>query len=67
MCMVHIGHIFYNVNATVSFGIRLTLSIFRFQNFSLDSLTNWLTAEQNQLLNPFMHEHSGEQTTWVRS
>ena len=33
---VHIGHVFYNVNATVSFGNRLTLSIFRFQNFSLD-------------------------------
>ena len=33
---VHIGHFFYIVNATVSFGNRLTLSIFRFQNFSLD-------------------------------
>ena len=30
---VHIGHFFYNINATVSFGNRLTLSIFRFQNF----------------------------------
>ena len=27
---------FLNVNATVSFRNRLTLSIFRFQNFSLD-------------------------------
>ena len=27
---VHIGHNFYNVNTTVSFGNRLTLSIFRF-------------------------------------
>ena len=35
---VHIGHFFYNynVNAAVSSGNRLTLSIFRFQNFSLD-------------------------------
>ena len=33
---VHIGHFFYNINAAVSFGNRLTLSIFRFQNFSLD-------------------------------
>ena len=33
---VHIGHFFYNVNATVSFGNHLTLSIFQFQNFSLD-------------------------------
>ena len=30
---VHIGHFYYNVNAAVSFGNRLTLSIFRFQNF----------------------------------
>ena len=29
---VHIGHFHYNVNAAVSFGNRLTLSIFRFQN-----------------------------------
>ena len=28
--------LFYNVITTVSFGNRLTLSIFRFQNFSLD-------------------------------
>ena len=27
---VHIGHLFYNINAAVSFGNRLTLSIFRF-------------------------------------
>ena len=33
---VHIGHFFYNIIATVSFGNRLALSIFRFQNFSLD-------------------------------
>ena len=33
---VHIGHFFYNVNATVSFGNCLTLSIFRFKNFSPD-------------------------------
>ena len=33
---VHIGHFFDNVNATVSFGNRLTLSIFRFKNFLLD-------------------------------
>ena len=33
---VHIGHFFYNINAAVSFGNCLTLSIFRFQNFSLD-------------------------------
>ena len=49
---VQIGHFFLqvNVNATVSFGNRLSLSIFRFQNFSLDRLTDrrtdcltWLT------------------------
>ena len=33
---VHIGHFFYNVNGTVSFGNCLTLSIFRFKNFSPD-------------------------------
>jgi len=33
---VYIGHFFCNVNANISFGNRLTLSIFRFQNFSLD-------------------------------
>ena len=27
---IHIGHFFYNINAAVSFGNRLTLSIFRF-------------------------------------
>ena len=37
---VHIGHFFYNVNATVSFGNRLTLSVFRFQIFSLDRQTD---------------------------
>ena len=39
-CVVHIAHFFYNVNGTVSFGNRLTLSIFRFKNFSPDKLTN---------------------------
>ena len=39
---VHIGPFFYNVNATVSFWNCLTLSIFRFQNFSLD----WQTDRQ---------------------
>ena len=33
---VHIGHFVYNVNATVSFRNRLTLSIFRFIIFSPD-------------------------------
>ena len=37
---VHIGHFVYNVNATVSFGNRLTLSVFRFQIFSLDRQTD---------------------------
>ena len=27
---VHIGHFFYNINGTLSFGNRLVLSIFRF-------------------------------------
>ena len=45
---VHIGHFFYNVNATVRFGNRLTLSILRFKIFHLtdwqtDKLTNWQT------------------------
>ena len=43
MRYVHIGHFFYNVNGNVIFGNRLTLSIFRFPNFSLDKLTNKLT------------------------
>ena len=30
---VHIGHFSYDVNAIVSFGNHLTLSIFRFTNF----------------------------------
>ena len=30
---VHIGHFFYNIKATVSFGNRLTLYLFRFNNF----------------------------------
>ena len=33
---VHTGHFFYDINATVSFGNRLTLSIFRFKYFSPD-------------------------------
>ena len=45
---VHIGHFFYNVKATLSFGNRLTLSIFRFNNFSLDKLTDKLTDRQNK-------------------
>ena len=53
---VHIGHFLYNINAAVSFGNRLILSIFRFQNFSLDRQTDRLTDGQNQLLNyPFAH------------
>ena len=36
---VHVGHFFYNINSTVSFGNHLTLSVFRFQNFSLDRQT----------------------------
>jgi len=39
---VHIGHFFYNVNATLSFGNRLTLSIFRFKNI----LPYWQTDKQ---------------------
>ena len=34
---VHIGHFFFhNVNATVSFGNRLNLSVFRLKKFSPD-------------------------------
>ena len=33
---VHIGHFFYNVNATVSFGNHLNPSIFRFNFFLPD-------------------------------
>ena len=51
----YIGHFFYNINATVSFGNRLTLSTFRFQNSSLDRLTD----EQNRLLNPLAHARVG--------
>ena len=36
---VHIGHFFYNVIATVSFGNCLTLSIFRFHHWT-DRLTD---------------------------
>ena len=56
-----LGHFFYN--ATVSFGNRLTLSIFRFQNFSLNRQNDWqtdrLTDGQNPLLNPFMDACAG--------
>ena len=45
---VHIGHFFYNVNATVSFGNCLNLSTLRFKKFSPDLQTE-------QLLNPFAH------------
>ena len=38
---VHIDQFFYNVNATVSFGNRLTLSIFRLKIFHhTDKLTD---------------------------
>ena len=53
---VHIGHFFYNVKTTVSFG---NLSVFRFKDFSPDKLTNKLTEGQNQLLNPFAHVRGG--------
>ena len=33
---VHIGHFLYDVDATVSFGNHLTLSVFRFKKFSPD-------------------------------
>jgi len=36
---VHIGHFFHNVNATVSFGNRLNLSIFKIIHRT-DKLTN---------------------------
>ena len=51
---VHIGHLFHNVNATVSFGNRLNLSIFK-----IFHRTDKLTDGQNQLLNPFTHARTG--------
>ena len=48
---VHIGHFFYNINATVSFGNRLTLSMFRI--FSPDRQTD----KTNCLINIFAHAH----------
>jgi len=66
---VYIGYFCYNVSATVSFGNRLNLSVFRFKNFLPDwqtdkLMTNWrtkkLTDGQNQLLNPFAHVHAGK-------
>ena len=57
---VHIGHLFYNVNATVSFGNCLTLSSYiQISKFSLDRQTDRLTDGQNQLLNPYAHAHAG--------
>ena len=53
---VHIGHFCYNVNATVSFGKRLSLSIFRFKYFHW---TDKLTEGQNQLFNCSAHVHMG--------
>ena len=52
---VHIGHFFYNVNATVSFGNRSDFKIFHWT----DSQTDRLTDRQNQLLNPFVHVWAG--------
>ena len=42
----HIGHFFHNVNAAVSFGNRLTLSIFRNINFQPDWQTDKQTDKQ---------------------
>jgi len=49
---VHIDHFFYNINATASFGNRLTLSVFRFKNFSPDWQTDKLT---NRRTKPIAH------------
>ena len=57
---VHIDHLFYNVNATVSFGNRLNIlysNIYIKIFHRTDKLTNKLTDGQNQLLNPFVHAH----------
>ena len=60
---VDIGHFFYNVNATVSFGNHLNLSnsvlkVFHWTSGQTDKLTKKLTDGQNQLLNPFTHSHA---------
>ena len=52
---VHIGNLFYNVNATVSFGNRLTL----YSDLKIFHRTDKLTDGQNQLLNPFAHARMG--------
>ena len=49
---VHIGHFFYNVNATVSFGNHLTLPIYKIfhrTNWQTDKLTNRQTDKTNCL------------------
>ena len=46
---VHIGHFFYNVNVTVSFGNCLTLGLF---SFPPDWQTNWQTDKTNCLITP---------------
>jgi len=50
---VHIGHFFYNVNATVSFGNHLHSDLKIFYR------TDKLTDGQNKLLNPFTHARAG--------
>ena len=45
---VHIGHFFHNINATVSFGNRLNLSIFKIF-CRTDKLTNWQMDKTNCL------------------
>ena len=65
MRYVHIGHFFYNINATVSSTNRLTclysdLNILcwteKLINWQTDKLTDW----QNQLLNSSTHVHAGQ-------
>ena len=63
---VHIGHFFYNINAAVSFGNRLTLSIFRFLNFSPDGRTDRQTdrqTEKTDCLTPSRMRAQGNQWT----
>ena len=57
---VHIGHFFYNVKATVSFGNRLNPSIFRFKNFSPDWQTELfpqITVSDRRTLRALAYAH----------
>ena len=55
MGYIHISRFFYNFSASVSFRNRLTMSIFKFQGFSLDWQTDLQIDKTNCLTPLCMH------------